>query len=77
MFGPSASGFEDCSWRRLGAISFADNEQSHYCARELKSIGQLDEDAALLKIVILGAHQNPLNKYRQVGNPGGCSSKNC
>lgn len=56
---------DGCMWKRLGAIGFADNEQSHYCARELKSIGQLDEEAVLLKLVVLGAHQNALNKFNQ------------
>lgn len=53
-------------WRRLGSIGFADNEASRYCARELKSIGHLDEDTLFVKIVILGAYDNPLNKFGQV-----------
>ena len=64
---------EACTWRRLGAIGFADNEQSRYCARELKSIGQLDEESVLLKLVILGAHQNALNRFHQV-TPRQCQS---
>lgn len=54
------------TWRRLGSIGFADNEASKYCARELKSIGHLDEDTLFVKIVILGAYDNPLNKFHQV-----------
>ena len=60
------SGPEHCTWRPLGTLTFASNESSGYKARELKSATFPPEQAALLRLIVRGAHPNSYNRHGQV-----------
>ena len=53
------------SWKRLGSMTFDNNERSKFQARELKSV-QVDVCTQLLKVILCQPHANELNKYHQV-----------
>ena len=56
--------------KRLGYLSFDNNERSGHQARELKSV-HVSTPAFLLKLVVQRCHTNRLNIYNQVPtNPG-------
>jgi hypothetical protein len=53
------------SMRRLGYLSFDNNERSNHQARELKSV-HVTVEAELVRLVIHRCHVNKLNIYNQV-----------
>ena len=57
---------EHCTWRPLGTLTFASNEKSGFQARELKSATFPPEHAALLRLIVRGAHPNSYNRHGQV-----------
>ncbi|KAK6175360.1 hypothetical protein SNE40_013841 [Patella caerulea] len=57
---------ESARYTRVGYVSFSDNENSGYKARELKSI-HVDAHGVFLKLVLHKNHINKHNLYNQVG----------
>ena len=67
---PGSKDPEQCIMKRLGYLSFDNNERSGHQARELKSV-HVSTPAFLLKLVVQRCHTNRLNIYNQVPiNPG-------
>lgn len=62
-----------CAWKRLGYMSFDDNQRSSHQARELKSV-HVNTHAFMVRLVVHRCHVNKLNIYNQV-RPG-CGAAN-
>ena len=62
---PGSKDPEQCIMKRLGYLSFDNNERSGHQARELKSV-HVSTPAFLLKLVVQRCHTNRLNIYNQV-----------
>eukprot|EP00898_Chlorokybus_atmophyticus_P007173 jgi/Chlat1/7457/Chrsp6S07499 len=58
--------YTQCAMKRLGHVSFDNNERSGHQARELKSI-HVDVSALLVRLVLHKCHPNSLNMHSQVG----------
>jgi len=58
--------YSTANWKRLGYLSLADNSQSDYQARELKSV-YIDCTGAFLKLLVHKCYLNTHNIYNQVG----------
>jgi centrosomal protein CEP104 len=52
--------------RRLGHVTFSDNADSEYQAREQKYVS-VNERGMVLRVVMHECHANPLNRFGQVG----------
>ena len=52
--------------RRLGHVTFSDNADSEYQAREQKYVS-VNERGTVLRVVMHECHANPLNRFGQVG----------
>lgn len=58
--------YHEATWKRLGYLTFSNNEGSKYKSRERKTV-PLDTNAYYLKLVLHKNHQNKVNVYNQVG----------
>jgi centrosomal protein CEP104 len=65
MLPPEAS-WRSAVFKRLGTVSFDPNHRSQFAARELKTVALPGVHAALLRLVVLACHPNPLNNGNQV-----------
>ncbi|CAG9467389.1 unnamed protein product [Pedinophyceae sp. YPF-701] len=63
---PGASDASQCTFSRLGHLSFHDNERTRYQARELKTVS-INADACMIRFLIHKNHLNKHNIYNQVG----------
>ena len=50
----------------VGSVRFDDNERHNWSVKEMKTI-RLNRPAMLIKLVILGCHDNKLNLFNQIG----------
>ncbi len=73
---PGSKDPEQCIMKRLGYLSFDNNERSGHQARELKSV-HVSTPAFLLKLVVQRCHTNRLNIYNQVPANPGCFTLCC
>lgn len=62
---PADLDVRNCTFKRLGYLSFDSNERSNHQARELKSV-HVNVPAFFIRLMVHRCHVNKLNIYNQV-----------
>jgi hypothetical protein len=63
--GPEVPAYHQAQFRKLGYLTFHNNEHNKYRNRERKTV-QMKERICYLRLVLHNCHMNPLNLYNQV-----------
>lgn len=59
--------FQQSNFKKLGFVTYVDNERTQYRSREMKTVHLSSVATAYLKLLIHKPHRNALNLYDQVG----------